>query len=207
MLRFVVCGPCGVDGWPYHSSGLTRPPPTCGEVCACTATPTSSPPRCSTPTGGGRPAGDAWNLFFHAPISLSLLGDAYAAHGMDRELDQLLGLYAGLAAGTVTDVQRQGGYVTGGHSGHGVPARLEITALVENAVPGEPTMRLHTHLYVGRTATALDTGARHPVDVDRLHRAANGAWRDYLAPVSGVVRSWIYFRWSVWAVIFSGRMT
>ena len=133
------------------------------------------------PDRGGRPPGDAWDLYFHAPISLSLLGDAYAAHGMDRELDQLLGLYAGLAAGTVTDVQRQGGYVTGGHRGHGVPARLEITALVENAVPGEPTMRLHTHLYVGRTATALDTGARHPVDVDRLHRAANGAWRDYLA--------------------------
>jgi hypothetical protein len=133
------------------------------------------------PDRGGRPPGDAWDLYFHAPISLSLLGDAYAAHGMDRELDQLLGLYAGLAAGTVTDVQRQGGYVTGGHRGRGVPARLEITALVENAVPGEPTMRLHTHLYVGRTATALDTGARHPVDVDRLHRAANGAWRDYLA--------------------------
>jgi hypothetical protein len=132
------------------------------------------------PDRGGRPPGDAWDLYFHAPISLSLLGDAYAAHGMDRELDQLLGLYAGLAAGTVTDVQRQGGYVTGGHRGRGVPARLEITALVENTVPGEPTMRLHTHLYVGRTAIALDTDERHPVDVDRLRRAADGSWADYL---------------------------
>ena len=132
------------------------------------------------PDRGGRPPGDAWDLYFHAPISLSLLGDAYAVHGRHRELDQLLGLYAGLAAGTVTDVQRQGGYVAGGHRGRPVPARLEITALVHNAVPGEPTMRLHTHLYVGRTATALDSGERHQVDVERVHRAANGAWRSYL---------------------------
>jgi hypothetical protein len=132
------------------------------------------------PDRGGRPPGDTWDLYFHAPISLSLLGDAYAAHGMERELGQLLSLYGDLAAGTVTDVQRQGGYVTGGHRGRAVPARLEITALVENTVPGEPTMRLHTHIYVGRTATALDTGHRHPVDVHQVNRAADGAWRDYL---------------------------
>ncbi len=132
------------------------------------------------PDHGGHPPADAWDLYFHAPISLSLLGDAYAANGMDRELDQLLNLYAALAAGTVTDVQRQGGYVTGGHRGRAIPARLEVTALVENAVPGEPTMRVHVHLYVGRTATALETGERHPVVVDRLHRAADGAWENYL---------------------------
>ena len=54
------------------------------------------------PERGGRPPDDAWDVYFHAPISLSLLGDAYATHGMHRELDQLLGLYAGLAAATVT---------------------------------------------------------------------------------------------------------
>ena len=32
----------------------------------------------------------------------------------------------------IRDVQRQGGYVTGGHRGRAVPARLEITALAEN---------------------------------------------------------------------------
>ena len=132
------------------------------------------------PGQGGRPPVDALDLYFHAPISLSLLGDAYTAHGMQRELDQLLDLYAGLATATVTDVQRQGGYVTGGHRGRAVPARLEITALAENAVPGERTMRLHTHLYVGRTATALETGERHPVDLERLRRAADFAWTGYL---------------------------
>ena len=148
------------------------------------------------PDRGGRPPADAWDLYFHAPISLSLLGDAYAAHGMERELAQLLSLYAGLAAATVTDVQRQGGYVAGGHRGRAIPARLEITALVENAVPGEPTMRLHTHIYVGRTATALDTGERYPVDVDRLNRAANGAWRDYLMRLVNETTDVLGFTWA-----------
>ena len=123
------------------------------------------------PDHGGRPPADALDLYFHAPLSLSLLADAYAAHGMRRELDQLRGLYAGLAVKTVTDVQRQGGYVTGGHRGRAVPARLEITALVEDTVPDQPTMRLHTHLYVGRTAIALDTGERHPLDLGELREA------------------------------------
>lgn len=83
---------------------------------------------------------------------------AYAAQGMDCELDRLLNLYAGLAARMVIEVQRQGGYVAGGHRGRAVSARLEITARAENSVPGEPTMRLHTHVYVGRPALALDTG-------------------------------------------------
>ena len=133
------------------------------------------------PGQGDSPPADALDLYFHAPISLSLLGDAYAAHGMERELGQLLDLYAGLAAVTVTDVQRQGGYVTGGHRGRAVPARLEITALAENTVPGERTMRLHAHLYVGRTAIALETGERHPVDLERLSSTADFAWTGYLA--------------------------
>ena len=135
------------------------------------------------PDRGGRPPKDALYLYLHAPISLPLLGDAYAAHGMERELGQLLGFYAGLAglAGdTVTEVQRQGGYVTGGHRGRAIPARLEITALAENDIPGEPTMRLHTHIYMGRTAVALETGERHPVDLGRLNRSADFAWTGYL---------------------------
>jgi hypothetical protein len=128
----------------------------------------------------GQPPADAVDLFFPAPLSLSLLGDAFAAHGMQRELDRLLDFYAGLAGGMVTDVQRQGGYVAGGHRGRPIPARLEITALAEDSVPGVPTMRLHSHVYVGRTAAALETGERHPVDLGRLRRAADRAWRAHL---------------------------
>ena len=148
-----------------------------GEVGPCTATPTSSPPRCSTPTGA------AARRRRVGPV-LPRPDQPVAARGrLRRHTD---GPRAGPAARPlrrprrrhVTDVQRQGGYVTGGHRGRAIPARLEITALVENAVPGEPTMRLHTHIYVGRTATALDTGERHPVDLERAaQRAANFAWR------------------------------
>ena len=143
-----------------------------------------------------RPPADAWDLYFHAPLSLSLLGDAYAAHGMERELGQLLSLYAGLAARTVTEVQRQGGYVAGGHRGRAIPARLEITALAENTVPGEPTMRLHTHVYVGRTALGLENGERHPVDEAELRGAADFAWRGYLTRLVRQTTDILGFAWA-----------
>lgn len=148
------------------------------------------------PAAGGRPPEDALDLYFHAPISLSLLGDAYAAHGMERELGQLLSLYADLAADTVTDVQRQGGYVAGGHRGRAIPARLEITALAENDVPDEPTMRLHTHIYVGRTAIALETGERHPVDLAELREAADFAWRSHLTKLVNRSTDVLGFAWA-----------
>jgi hypothetical protein len=148
------------------------------------------------PERGGRPPADALDLYFHAPISLSLLGDALAAQGMERELGQLLSLYASLAAATVTDVQRQGGYVAGGHRGRAVPARLEITALAENAVPGEPTMRVHTHIYVGRTAIALETGERHPVDLGELREAADFAWTGYLTRLVDETTDVLGFTWA-----------
>ena len=127
-----------------------------------------------------QPPADALDLYFHAPLSLSLVGDAFAHNRMDRELGLLLQVYAGLAGGIIRDVQRQGGYVTGGHHGRAIPARLEITALAHNQVPDQTTMRLHTHLYVGRTAVALETGERHPVDLGELNDAADFAWRGYL---------------------------
>lgn len=132
---------------------------------------------------GQAPPPDALDVYFHTPLSLSLLGDAYSRAGMARELDLLLDAYAGVAARIVVDLQRQGGYVTGGHRGRAVPARLELTAVAENEVPDEPTMRLHTHVYVGRTAVALETGERHPVDQTRLARAADHSWRSYLGRV------------------------
>jgi hypothetical protein len=77
-------------------------------------------------------------------------------------------------------VQRQGGYVTGGYRGRAIPARLEITAIAHNQVPDQPAMRLHTHIYVGRTAAALSTAERHPVDLGALSESADFAWRGYV---------------------------
>jgi hypothetical protein len=54
-----------------------------------------------------------------------------------------------------------------------------MIGLSENDVPGEPTMRLHGHIYVGRTAAVLDTGVRSPVDLGELRSAADSAWRSY----------------------------
>jgi len=133
------------------------------------------------PGAGQSPPPDAIDVYFHAPLTLSLLGDAFAANTMTDDLDRLLAVYAGLAARTITDLQRQGGYVTGGHRGHAIPARLELTAVADNEVPEQPAMRLHTHIYIGRTAVALETGERHPVALDRLERAADHAWTGYKA--------------------------
>ncbi len=142
-----------------------------------------------------QPPGDALDLYFHAPISLSLVGDAFSYNRMDRELGLLLDVYAGLASAVIRDVQRQGGYVTGGHRGRAIPARLEITAVAHNEVPDEPTMRLHTHIYVGATAVALETGERHPVDLDKLHNAANFAWRGYLTRLVSETAAVLGFVW------------
>lgn len=143
-----------------------------------------------------QPPSDGLDLYFHAPLSLSLVGDAFSYNRMDRELGLLLDVYAGLAGGIIRDVQRQGGYVAGGHRGRAIPARLEITAVAHNQVPDEPTMRLHTHIYVGRTAIALETGERHPVDLDKLHNAADFAWRGY---VGRLVREFTQALGFVWA--------
>ncbi len=139
--------------------------------------------------------GDALDLYFHAPISLSLIGDAFAHNGMDYELGRLLEVYAGLAAAIIRDIQRQGGYVTGGFRGRAIPARLEITAIAHNQVPDQTTMRLHTHIYVGATAVALETGERQPVDLGELSDAADFAWGGYLTQLVSESAAVLGFVW------------
>lgn len=147
------------------------------------------------PGRGESPPGDAFDLYFPAPVSVSVLCEELARTGRDGELGRVLDLYLDVARGTVTDVQRHGGYVSGGHQGRAVPARLELAAVAEQSMPDTAAMRLHTHLYVGRSAVALSTGDRHPVAVDRLTRAANLAWRAYLGRLvdtSSDVLGWVW---------------
>lgn len=157
------------------------------------------------PGAGEAPPGDAIDVYFHAPLSLSLLGDAFARAGMTRELELLLDVYADVAARTVVDLQRQGGYVTGGHRGRAIPARLELTAVAENDVPGQATMRLHTHVYVGRTAVALETGERHPVDLARFPRVADFAWCSYYSRLEDETSRVLGLVWDSQAGQHSGR--
>ena len=123
---------------------------------------------------------DAVDVLFVSPVSLSLLAQGLADDDRQCDHDRLRDLYLAAARGTVADVQHYGGYVTGGHQGDTVPGRLQLTAVVERVVPGVLTWRLHTHLYVGRRGVALDTGEYHPVALDRLARAADNAWSNYL---------------------------
>ena len=138
------------------------------------------PARLFDPTREAPPP-DAIDVYFNTPLSLSLLGDAYAHQGMQRDLDKLLDLYMSLGARVVTTLQRQGGYVAGGRPGsQSVPARLALAAMAHNAVPGESTMRLHLHVYVGARASALHDDRQTSVDQARFDRAVRFAWTDYL---------------------------
>lgn len=127
----------------------------------------------------GSPPADALDVYFHPPLSLSLVADMLARYGATTELDQLRQVYADVTQQALVDVQRKAGYV----ARTGMPARLELTAIVEDTVPGEPTTRLHSHIYVGRTAVALDTGERHPLAEDRFHRGVDNAWLSFLTRI------------------------
>lgn len=131
----------------------------------------------------GQPPADALDVYFHPPLSLSLVADMLARHGAAAELDQLRQVYADVTQQAVVDLQRKAGYVAGGYHGRAVPARLEVTAIVEDTVPGEPTTRLHSHVYVGRTAAALDTGERHPLADDRFPRGVDDTWSAFLTRI------------------------
>mgnify|MGYP006145961751 CR=1 FL=1 len=78
-----------------------------------------------------------------------------------------------LACGALAWVSGDEGLV-----GWGEAARLEITAIAHNQVPGQATMRLHTHIYIGRTAVALDTGERHRVDFEARTGVSSGAFQE-----------------------------
>lgn len=143
------------------------------------------------------PPPDAIEIYFAAPMSLSLLADLFCsdeglAH-MDRELAEIV-LHATNKA--VTVVQQVGGYVIDADLGRSVPARLELAARVENDVPGQSVARLHTHLYVGRTATSLEGGRRWPVDLAELRDAADMAWSTWKRLLVSETTSVFGYRWA-----------
>lgn len=129
----------------------------------------------------GRPPADALDVYFSVPTSLSLFGDALAqTPKMEHLLPRLADVFHDVLGQTVVKLQRFGGYVEHPAWGPSTPARLELTARSENQVPGEAIMRIHGHIYVGRTATALSDGSRCSVNLRRLRRGVDNAWRSYL---------------------------
>lgn len=117
-------------------------------------------------TGPGPPP-DAIDIQFRAPVSLSLLLDAFDAEYQDAAAQALMEGYQQLVAQVLGKVQFECGYVRN-PAGHRFPARLELAAFVENFVPGIEKMRLHSHVWVGRIAESLYDGQRYPVDLEKL---------------------------------------
>jgi hypothetical protein len=126
------------------------------------------------------PPEDAIDVQFVVPTSLSLFADALAqTPQMAHLLPKLEDVYAQVLQLVVRDVQRSGGYVV--HPGWGLrtPARLSLAVRSENSVPGASIMRIHAHVYVGRTATAIKDGQVCPVNIDELRRGVYSAWGSY----------------------------
>lgn len=119
-------------------------------------------------TGAGPPP-DAIDVQFRAPVSLSLLLDAFDTEYQDGAAQALMEGYQQLVAQMLGKVQFECGYVRD-DAGSRRPARLELAAFVENFVPGLDKMRLHAHVWVGRTAESLHDGQRHPVDLYELRQ-------------------------------------
>src|ERR1041384_7242119 len=138
------------------------------------------PARLFDPVSAAPPA-DALDVQFVVPTSLSLFGDALArTPHMAHRLPELADLYEHVLGLTLRDIQRAGGYVEDPVWGPSTPARLSLTAISENALPGASIMRIHGHIYVGRTATSLRDGQVRPVNLKRLQRGIdNVVWGNY----------------------------
>ncbi|MEU8993185.1 hypothetical protein AB0C98_43545 [Streptomyces sp. NPDC048558] len=129
------------------------------------------PGRLFDPDRSSGPPADALDVQFRAPLSFSLFVDELFRAGREADGRACFTLYEQVIDRTVAQLQLMGGYVLD-ERGSALPARLELTAYGESIVPGFDTVRVHHHLYVGRTGLSLRDGRRLPVDVPRLRRAA-----------------------------------
>ncbi len=112
---------------------------------------------------------DALDVYFPAPLSLSLVANTFAHNGMQRQLGQLLDLHDGQVDEIVADLRRLG-----------PPRRhLEVTATAHHSVPGQGAMHLHVHAYVARKARDSETGELASLPRDALAATARTAWRRY----------------------------
>jgi len=135
------------------------------------------------PDSPGPPV-DAIDIQFRAPLTVSLLLERYLdgagteEGGTEQVLRFLAGAYREVVAKTVSEVQFVAGYVADGSLSW--PARLEVATGRHLYNNDETDIRLHHHLWLGRTAVTLHDGVRRPLDLDGLRRAlANVVWPAY----------------------------
>jgi hypothetical protein len=113
---------------------------------------------------------DSWDVYFPAPLSLSLVANTFAHNGMQRELGTLLDLHDGQIDAIAADLRL-----------FAPDRRLDVTAIAHHSVPGRPTMHLHVHVYVSRTSVDPSTDERLPIARAELAAAATRAWQRYSA--------------------------
>ena len=127
------------------------------------------------------PPADAIDVQFRAPLTVSLLLERYLdGPGLESVVRFLGNPWREVLAATVNKLQFVAGYVA--EDSLSWPARLEITTVGHLYNNNDETdIRLHDHLWVGRTAVALHDGVRRPVDLDGLRSAlAHVVWSTYL---------------------------
>ena len=116
------------------------------------------------------PPTDSHEVQFRVPLSLSAMLDGMATAGLDEDIAAWGRAYTQLAQEQVLRrVQEACGYATDPTNPDvGRPARLDLAAVVEAAVPGIDAARWHCHVYIGSTACVLATGERCPVYIPRI---------------------------------------
>lgn len=145
------------------------------------------------------PPADAIDVQFRTPLTVSLLLERYLdGPGVEPVVGFLGAGYREVVAKTVSEVQFVAGYVADGSVSW--PARLEVATdvhLHNNDDNGtEADIRLHHHLWVGRTAVALRDGVRRPVDLDGMKRSlANVVWSAYLRALHAVTTRDLGVEW------------
>ncbi|MDN5751395.1 MAG: hypothetical protein L0H64_23330 [Pseudonocardia sp.] len=131
------------------------------------------------------PPADAVDVQFRTPLSVSLLLDRMLDHHTEQALTFLTEAYSEVVAKTVSELQLAAGYVADGSLSW--PARLELATDAHLFNNDELHVRVHHHLWIGRTALALHDGLRRPVDLDGIQLSlANVVWSAYLRTLDAV---------------------
>lgn len=127
------------------------------------------------------PPPDAIDVQFRCPVSLSVLLDGLAQAGLTSDLTAWRRAYSDLVTDTMTRLQADAGRVADRAQSGSAPARLELAAVVETAVPGFAQARWHAHIYIGATAESLMDGTRWPVDRWSLNQSVPGVTEGFYA--------------------------
>lgn len=138
---------------------------------------------------------DAFEVQFRSPVSLSVMLDGMAQASLDDELNQWGNAYNDLVQRLLTRVQADCGYAIDPPD-TATPARLELAAIAETAVPGFEQARWHCHVYIGATATILSSGERRPLAREIMPRKVSGlTFPFYMRELEGLAEQTLGVEW------------